>query len=276
MVTANASQKAVITLETKELFFLAGILGSDRLLGIDDPFRGYLSEEIAEEWESAKNSLLSKGYLTQVNNGVELEMSPQVFSQVAIAGLAERACWVRYTNEDDSFEGYLHVTDEKVVEVRKLSDAAREYQLVEIGNVRQASDDLVNRMRWNIGSPENMPALLLSRKQFNELYENSEHLSVEEISSELAESTDDQEGAWALAKCLKTRTSDGELQLSVWSGTDWETQGAAFVVNESMNWLIRMSTKDDEDWLIATPTTREQFQNMLLMWFERPSETEER
>ncbi|WP_068619113.1 hypothetical protein [Paenibacillus tuaregi] len=276
MVTANASQKAVITLETKELFFLAGILGSDRLLGIDDPFRGYLSEEIAEEWESAKNSLLSKGYLTQVNNGVELEMSPQVFSQVAIAGLAERACWVRYTNEDDSFEGYLHVTDEKVVEVRKLSDAAREYQLVEIGNVRQASDDLVNRMRWNIGSPENMPALLLSRKQFNELYENSEHLSVEEISSELAESTDDQEGAWALAKCLKTRISDGELQLSVWSGTDWETQGAAFVVNESMNWLIRMSTKDDEDWLIATPTTREQFQNMLLMWFERPSETEER
>lgn len=276
MVTANASQKAVITLETKELFFLAGILGSDRLLGIDDPFRGYLSEEIAEEWESAKNSLLSKGYLTQVNNGVELEMSSQVFSQVAIAGLAERACWVRYTNEDDSFEGYLHVTDEKVVEVRKISESSREYQLVEIGNVRQASDSLVNRMKWNTESPENMPALLLSRRQFNELYENSEHLSVEDISTELAESTDDHEGALALAKCLKTRVSDGELQLSVWSGNDWETQGAAFVVNETMNWLIRMSTKDDEDWLIATPTTREQFQNMLLMWFERPSETEER
>ncbi|MNH79522.1 hypothetical protein D3C87_208020 [compost metagenome] len=276
MVTANASQKAVITLETKELFFLAGILGSDRLLGIDDPFRGYLSEEIAEEWESAKNSLLSKGYLTQVNNGVELEMSPQVFSQVAIAGLAERACWVRYTNEEESFEGYLHVTDEKVVEVRKVYDSSREYQLLEIGNVRQASEVLVNRMRWNSKSPENMPALLLSRKQFNELYENSEHMSVEEISTELAESTDDHEGALALARCIKTRISDGELQLSVWGGTDWETQGAAFIVNESMNWLIRMSTKDDEDWLIATPTTREQFHTMLLLWLERPSEAEER
>ncbi|USB31987.1 hypothetical protein [Paenibacillus sp. YPG26] len=276
MLTANASRKAVITLDTKELFFLAGILGSDRLLGIDDPFRGYLSEEIAEEWESAKNSLLSKGYLTQVDDGDELEMSSQVFSQVAIAGLAERACWVRYTTKEESFEGYLHVTDEKVVEVRKLSDSSSEYQLLEIGNVRQASEVMVNRMSWNSKSVDNMPAMLLSRTQFNELYENSGHMSEDEIITELADSTDDHEGAVALARCIKTRTSDGELQLSVWSGTDWETQGAAFVVNESMNWLIRMSTKDEEDWLIATPTTREQFHTMLQLWLESPSEAEER
>ena len=39
MLTFHDSKQKVVTLQTKELFFLAGILGSDRLLGVEDPFR---------------------------------------------------------------------------------------------------------------------------------------------------------------------------------------------------------------------------------------------
>ncbi|MBP2001002.1 hypothetical protein J2Z69_002045 [Paenibacillus shirakamiensis] len=272
----TTSYNGEVALEREELFFLAGILGSDRLLGVDDPFKGFLSEEIVQEWEKSKQSLLSKGYLIQAENGVELLIPPEVFSRVAIAGLAERACWISYRTQEDSYEGYMHITDEKVVEVQQPRDQVNLYELREKGTIPVACDDLVQRMKWNDKSPGNMPALLLSRAKFNELYNSSSTLSMDEMSSVLVELTDDPEGSLALAKSLKHRLCDGELQLSVWNGQAWDTQGAAFLINDHVNWLIRRSSREEDDWLIATPTTREQFQSMLLLWLERPSQTEER
>ncbi|AWB44412.1 hypothetical protein DCC85_09350 [Paenibacillus sp. CAA11] len=274
MLTANALQKDVITLDSKELFFLAGILGSDRLLGVEDPFQGSLADEIAAEWEAVKSSLLQKEYLSQGETDADLSMPAHVFSRVAIAGLAERACWVRYKNEAEEFKGYVHITDERVVESSKESETSTTYRLRELGNVQEACASLVERMKWRDESPADLPALLLSKKQLRELYQLPE-LQLEQVSSELAKSTGDVEGSWALAKCLCQRKAEGELQLSVWDGEQWETQGAAFIVGETMNWLLRMSMKDEEDWLIATPATRQQLHDMLLVWFEHQSETEE-
>ena len=61
----------------------------------------------------------------------------------------------------------------------------------------------------------------------------------------------------------------GELQLSIWNGNSWESQNAAFIVNESMNWSARMSLEGDQDWLTAAPATKEQFRHMLLMWLKQ-------
>lgn len=81
MLTFQASKQKLITLKAKELFFLAGVLGSDRLLGVEDPFKGYLAEELAEEWEQVKATLLEKGYLKRVDKGKELAMPPTVFQE---------------------------------------------------------------------------------------------------------------------------------------------------------------------------------------------------
>ncbi|WP_223067439.1 hypothetical protein [Paenibacillus caui] len=276
MLTTKDLRGTSVNLETKELFFLAGILGSDRLLGVEDPFLGYLSDEIADEWELVRESLLNKGYLTNEKNSNELSMTPEVFARVAIAGFAERACWVRYEHDSEAFEGYLHITNEKVVEVVREAGSESVYCLKELGNVKEASGLLVERMKWRADSPSDLPALLLSRKKFNELYEASQSMDLEQLSTELSQSTGDVEASWALAKCLKERTSEGELQLSIWNEEGWESQGAAFIVGQSMNWLIRMSIRDEEDWLVAAPATRKQFQDMLLLWLEQPPETDER
>ncbi|UWS63446.1 hypothetical protein N2384_12040 [Bacillus paralicheniformis] len=37
-------------------------------------------------------------------------------------------------------------------------------------------------------------------------------------------------------------------------------------ISDSCNWLIRKSSKGDEDWLTATPTTKEQFAQMFVQW----------
>ncbi|MNJ66194.1 hypothetical protein D3C77_622520 [compost metagenome] len=84
--------------------------------------------------------------------------------------------------------------------------------------------------------------------------------------------TDDHEGVISLAKCMKTRVAQGDIRFYAWNGERWESQHASFINNDTINWLIRSSTKLDEDWLIATPTPKALFQEMLLQWFKEPCE----
>ncbi|MDR0266678.1 hypothetical protein [Paenibacillus sp.] len=275
MLTIHASKQDTITLDNKEFFFLAGILGSDRLLGVEDPFQGYLAEEIADEWGVVKASLLEKGYLIEEENGIELAMPPKVFSRVAIASLAERSCWIRYRKNNKTFEGYLHATNERVVQVCK-SDKDSEYKLDELGTVDEASDRLLEEMELKDYAPIDAPALLLSKSKFGELYSSASALSLEDLSDELAAATNDPEGSIALSKCLKFLTVEGELHFSTWTGSRWETQSAAFVANDSMNWLIRMSVSGDQDWLTASPASKQQFQETLLLWLKQSAESDGR
>ncbi|MGF7050471.1 hypothetical protein J2T13_005020 [Paenibacillus sp. DS2015] len=269
MLTIHTCEHDTITLEAKEFFFLAGILGSDRLLGIEDPFRGYLAEEIAEEWEAVKAALCNKGYLVQDENEMELSMLPVVFSRVAIAGLSERSCWLKYSHHGETFEGYLHVTNERVVQVCKCEPNSSCYRLDELGTVDDVCNQLVDELGFKEGFPTEVPALFFSQHKFNELYENALSVDLETLCDQLAEATDDVEGSIALAKCLQFRSLEGEMNLSVWDGQKWETQSAAFLANDSMNWLIRKSMEQDQDWIIASPMSKKQFQDMLLGWLKQ-------
>lgn len=215
MLTIHASKQDTVTLNDKEFFFLAGILGSDRLLGVEDPFSGYLTEEIANEWEASKTSLLEKHYLIREESG-ELSIPPNVFSRVAIAGLAERACWLKYEYNGESFEGYLHVTDDQVIQVCKSDENKHYYKLTELGSVEDTCNKLVEDLALSGHSLGDIPALLLSRKEFADIYTCASTMSCNDISDRLAKLTDDIEGSIALAKCLKYQVSSGELQLSKW------------------------------------------------------------
>jgi hypothetical protein len=225
MLTFQASKQKLITLKSKELFFLAGVLGSDRLLGVEDPFKGYLVEELAEEWEHVKASLLEKGYLKQVEKGKELAMPPTVFSRVAIAGLSNRACRIRYTRDGKHFEGYLHCTNERVVELAKSDDEPDEYRLYDLGNVEKACETLIDKMGWVERLVPESPALMFSKQAFHEIYNQfaGEHASL--ISGKLTEASGDAEGSTRLAQTLSSRIAEGELQLLVWNGREWNHSG---------------------------------------------------
>lgn len=276
LITTDEAHREGITLDSKELYFLTGIIGSDRLLGVEDPFRGYLSEEIADEWDKAKAALLQKGYLIEEQDGVEYAMPPHVFSSIAVTGLAERSCWVKFANECETFEGYFHFTDEVVIERVHLQEHPATYTLYEIKSVEEACRSLMERMQWVEQPESHITSVMLSKRHFHKLYEQAPDLTVEQMTSQLMTFDGEEEGARALAHSLKQRSSEGEFLFLVWNNKNWEVQGVAFIVGGSSNWLIRKSSKGDEDWLTATPTTKEQFQNMFLEWDRQLSKDEGR
>jgi len=58
-----------ITLDKKELVFLAALLDEELILGVEDPFFGWLAEQVEEEWKRSSAEMLDKGLISNRGGG---------------------------------------------------------------------------------------------------------------------------------------------------------------------------------------------------------------
>lgn len=65
---------AVCTIKTskKEIVLLAAFMKENNIIGVEDPFLGYLAEQIEIEWENVKRSLAEKDYITINDDKIEI------------------------------------------------------------------------------------------------------------------------------------------------------------------------------------------------------------
>ncbi|WP_334072883.1 MULTISPECIES: hypothetical protein [Paenibacillus] len=272
MFLADTLHQSAWTLEANEIFYLADMLGAKSLLDMDNPLIGYLRSGENEGWNKAEYSLKSKGVLNAAADCEATAVAEPLLSSLSAAFDADKACWVKYYAENRVHEQFLHITEERVVSLERLHENPALHRIDEFGCLYQACGILAGKMKWNTHNLGDIPALLLSKRNFKEILVRLDEMGLNEIMSRLAKVSDDQEGIIALAKCMKTRVAHGSLRLYT-RGTDgWESQSAQFINNHHMNWLIRSSTRKEEDWLIATPTPNEAFQDMMRHWFEHPKE----
>ena len=70
-------------MDKKELVFLAALMGENMIIGVDDPFTGWLAEQVKDEWTMRCPQMIVKGYLT-VNNQGEVVISNNIQSMVQL------------------------------------------------------------------------------------------------------------------------------------------------------------------------------------------------
>ena len=165
---------------------------------------------------------------------------------------------MKYENQDSAFEGYLHVTDERVIQVCRSDEDNRCYMLSELGTIEQTCDQLVQDLALSDQNWGDIPALLLSRKEFGDIYTSVTDHNCDDI-GDRSQIDGRCRRFHRFGEMHEEQGIFGELQLSIWNGISWESQNAAFIVNESMNWLLRMSLEGDQDWLTAAPATKSSF-----------------
>lgn len=56
-------------IKKRELVFLAALMGENAIIGIEDPFTGWLAEQVTDEWNLSNPTMIEKGYLTLDENG---------------------------------------------------------------------------------------------------------------------------------------------------------------------------------------------------------------
>lgn len=267
MIVTDLTKKKTVVLEPNEMSYLAGLLGADCQDCLVNPFRGYLQGGMKNDTDIIRNSLVAKGVLQRTAGRDEI--AKEMISSLAAVLFANKACWMKYKSGTEMVEEVLHISDERIVALKRKEDHSAFQMVDEIGNVRQACGLLAGNMKWNSHTPDELPALLLSRRKFAEIVTKLDELEWEEILNELSEVPDDHESLIAFAKCMKTSVSHGDIRFYARQDGSWESQSAKFMNNHHMNWFIRASSREDEDWLIATPTTNAKFQEMLETWIQQ-------
>ncbi|MFD1177305.1 hypothetical protein ACFQ3W_13490 [Paenibacillus puldeungensis] len=195
------------------------------------------------------------------------------FRYLTAASHVDKACWLNYYTNAQTYEECFHVSGEQLVIVKSLNGASPDRMTIGINMVQQICKSLAGRMKLNARTPEGLPALMMSKNQFQHIVRQSEYMDLEQLTTSLSEMTDDVESTIALARCLKKPMAHGEIRLFTRTKGGWDVQNAQFMNNDHMNWLIRFSAKTDEDWLIATPTPKAKFLEMLQLWLMQPAES---
>ncbi|MCM3699025.1 hypothetical protein [Paenibacillus macerans] len=261
MLVSSAVRKGTVKLDEYSWFHLTKTLGPGDLFEADHPFFKYLHRGLRKNDNSTP--------LSENLPSLPLHVS----TCLTAAFLAGKGCWLNFRAGTKAYEQYLYMAGKQMVKVERLHEESPRLLLESSGGMQQWCEDLTLKMKWNSHTPHvELPALMMSRSRFGEIISQMEKLDLEKLTRTLTALTNDEEGSIALARCLKAPAAQGELRFYVKSGGSWDLQTVHFLNNDHINWLIRFSTKPEEDWLIATPTPRSQFQDMLHMWFRQPPE----
>ncbi|WP_232699384.1 hypothetical protein [Brevibacillus daliensis] len=243
-----------ISITDKELYFLACLTGADQVLGIAEPYSGYLTEDIQEEWDQIKVKLLGKGYLYEDETGIYIDSI--VDALVSPCGFATTCCYFRYANENEkAYEGYFHFDKESVVEKRAAKGEGDSYELIALGTPQFSSQDMCNRLRLYDGKKLESKAILLPNVYFQELREMAEEKESNELENSLLAHGCPRVEAAVFAESLNKIWCQGQLIVMSWYQNDWSLNGATFITSANGNWLIRLFVQDREDWVSISSVT---------------------
>lgn len=112
-----SQNEAVYRLTSQEFFFLTEMLGLQGVAGFEDPFRGYLVDEIEEQFDQIRPGLISKGYLIPGNDSAEYEIEDILGICIAVCGASDAVQVKKFIAGSGSYDAFLYFMPNLVVEM---------------------------------------------------------------------------------------------------------------------------------------------------------------
>ncbi|MBW4080376.1 hypothetical protein [Paenibacillus sp. S150] len=185
---------------------------------------------------------------------------------------AERICRLKFSEGEYVQDLCLQVHKQKTLVTGLKETEAFSYELKTPEEIRRACYYLLNCFQLAHSVPPEVPALLMSRSKYEELLRKSGSYTLCFLSECLTAETGDEEFSPLLAKAMKNPTAGGELRLCSRHNEAWSFQQASYMEDHSGGWLVRVSCRASEDWMVAVPLTRLQLCSSFYKWMMQPSE----
>lgn len=239
-----------ITCSPQEMVFLAGLLGADTLLGIEDPFRGWLADEIEEAWQQARTVLAERRF-------IEIQTDGSVVMDVAVAALVgtwafpEASFVLTVTSAGGLADTrYFHLTRHLAVEQTVEADGC---QLAALEN-RQA---VFTRVTGLLGLHEQHPVPgasgVLKEEHLIQARTLAGDSGAEAAQIALHQAGLDTDTAAALAETLAYPVCNGALVALARRESTWEVAGLGLLEGQNGLWRLRAFTRHGENWVEAIP-----------------------
>ncbi len=244
-------QVPTITCSAVEATFLASLLGADMLLGIPDPFHGWLTEEIEEAWDKARTALAERRFIVIEGEG-GIVMDTAVAALAGTWAFPEASFIVTFTSGDSTPDvRYFHLTrylaveqiptTEPAVQLIALEDATAVYQRV----IR------IFGLEHQIAAPGR--SAVLPEATLTQARVQAGASGIEAAQSVLQRAGVGEATAISLAHTLADPVANGALVALVRRTTTWEVAGIGLLEGHNGLWRLRSSTRENETWVEAIP-----------------------
>lgn len=238
-----------LSFSSVELFALASLLGGELLVGIPDPFPGWLTEEISDAMQGAQRTLAERGHLSILEDG---RVIVDVTAAALVGAVASPQAVILLTSTSPPqppLQLGFYIRPPLIV----LAESENRGWLL---RPVSALEEVLERIRtaWQIGSqravrapafalPED--ALDLARKRIPQGKQ-----AVQECLQQSGVSTT---AAAALARTLTSPRRNGALAAVHRRESSWDVDGLGMLEGENGLWLLRMVARQQTRWVDLSP-----------------------
>ncbi|GGF64223.1 hypothetical protein GCM10010912_06570 [Paenibacillus albidus] len=186
---------------------------------------------------------------------------------------SHKACRLQWIESEDSQDVLLRVHNDRIqVTYTPLTAASIPYELKQPEELVRMCRQLFRSFEPQESMTAVLPSLQLSKRLYLNLKRCTGAVTWNQLAARLSASSGDYEFSGEMAKVMKSCSMEGEIRLCTRSKSGWQYDYAAFIGHHASIWLLRMSVKANEDWLVAVPLSRGQLCAIITEWALHPAE----
>ncbi len=244
-------ESLTIACSPTEAAFLAGLLGADTLLGITDPFHGWLVHDIESAWTCARENLAGRRYIEIQANG-KVMMDSLVATLISTWALADASVLLTATTSGEPTDlCNFHLTKQNAVEQRIIDDG-----IIRIMPVKDAAAVYCRtarslRLDGQSAAPGDraaLPEAILSEARALAAKQDLTAARVALMQASLPDAT-----ANALAEALAAPITNGALAALARRPSGWEVAGMGVIEGSEGLWRLRSIARNAENLVEFTP-----------------------
>ena len=256
-----------------EVARLASLVGARMLVGIDDPCRGMLSDEVAAAFDEATQTLVRKGVLA-VDDARRLVVDSAWCR--AAETLAAPGCVVVVSAHEQV--RYFYVRDACILSLQaeafapasavprplpRTQDA--DYRLKTLSDIEALHDEVTSTLCRRATLPAPGASLRISGVVSARARAKARAEGVEAAAGVLRQAGCDEAGLQALALALVRARDNASAVCMTRPGPDqWQSHGLGVLVGDAGTWALTSAFEGEEAWIEFTPTGAEPLRARIL------------
>jgi len=244
-----------LQLSTQEYVLLAGLQGGTYLLGIDDPYLGYLQEEIEATWAQLQLDLIDRGILEAMQSEMP-RITPEVVRLLEPCFAPQVSFLVTtHTPDDGAHQQILHVSESGIAQQNIGRDETHEFWL--LSEVAEAYQQVIESFCLENQSEISGTELCIDEAEFTKATLAALAGNTEEAIKVLKQAGCNNTCAKQLVDQITSYQVNGSIVALAWRSNSWEAADVNFLVGVERIWSIRPEADMGHHWLRLSPRSAE-------------------
>lgn len=230
-----------------ELYLLGSLAGAETLIGVRDPFYGWLTEEIVEALATVRSDLLASGHLSLQHDGIAF--APQLAPLITSLATPRVVLMTTVTGMDGAAqERAYHASAAGVT--RLTTEGQQQYYLEGLAPSALASDICG---WWGLVQQPSAPGMPFRLTQEALLAVRDSVADQATAVAALVAAGADPASAASFAGALAAPLTNGSLAVLRRVGAGWDVTGTALLESATGLWQLRAFEHQDVPWVEVAP-----------------------